>query len=159
MYIYVFPKEECLKIARKLRRNSSDIDDLLCYLPDDVFNKVGEVVEEYDEYYRAKIGDAKWNFPKEFTKSVSYSLCPPFNSSDIINTVSPVSTISSTLTIGNDPWVMKINLETAVVKVNPEIIDKQTDEAVKTILQGIDNMVLECYLREKKKRIDVTLIR
>lgn len=163
MDIYIFPREKCLEIARKNHEGQDRLDeDLLCYLPDDMFNRTLVVKQECGDCYKVGgVVSCFWRIPKEFAKPVPESIVvspttevpsmDSITSNTGIGYITSASIFSNSFTIGSDPWIMKINLETGIIEVNPEIIDMQPDKIVKDVLRAIDRTVLKCYLREKKK--------
>ena len=163
MNIYILPKYKCLEIAKKSYRKQYQSDeDLLHYLPDDMFNRTLVVKREYGDCYEVDgVVSCFWRIPKEFAKpapeavvgdtTTEVTSMDSITSNTGIGYITSASIFSNSFTIGSDPWIMKINLETGIIEVNPEIIDRQPDKIVKDILRAIDHTVLECYLREKKK--------
>lgn len=71
MYIYIFPKYQCLEIAKKNHREQYQSDEhLLHYLPDDIFNSILVVKQECGDCYEVDDGVVScfWRIPKEFAK-------------------------------------------------------------------------------------------
>lgn len=162
MYIYIFPKYQCLEIAKKNHREQYQSDeDLLHYLPDDMFNRILIPKQECGDCYKVDgVVSCFRRIPKDFAKPVPEAVVVSPTTkvfsmdSSIQNTGIEYNfyfNFSNYFTIGSDPWIMKTNLETGIIEVNPEIIDRQPDKIVQDILRAIDHTVLECYLREKKK--------
>ena len=168
MNIYILPKYQCLEIAKKNLREPYQSDEhLLRYLPDGIFNRTLAVKQEYSDRYKVDgVLGAFWYIPKEFAKpvpdAIAVSLTTEVPSMDSITystnigyTLNPVSPISNVFTIGRDPWIMKINLETGIIEVNPIVIDKQTDDIVKGVLCALNGAMLEEWRRFYGKQQDV----
>ena len=66
MNIYILPKYKCLEIAKKSYRKQYQSDeDLLHYLPDDMFNRTLVVKREYGDCYEVDgVVSCFWRIPK-----------------------------------------------------------------------------------------------
>lgn len=72
MYIYIFPKYQCLEVAKKNHREQYQSEEhLLHYLPDDMFNRILVVKQECGDCYEVDgVVSCFWRIPKEFAKPV-----------------------------------------------------------------------------------------
>ena len=68
-----------------------------------------------------------------------------YTDSNAVTCNNDINPISHQIVIGRDPWIMKI--DTAIVEVNPIVIDKQTDDIVKDVLCALNGVVLEEWKR------------
>lgn len=124
-YIYILPKDVCLDIARKNNPHEHQESVLLEYLPDTLYGSTVESLGILDGMYITIDG---WQVPVEFTQV--YTACLNSNE-ETSNTDNGL--VSHGTVIGKDPWVLRIDVESEMVKVNPIVIDNQTDDIVKDI--------------------------
>lgn len=150
-YIYILPKDVCLDIARKNNPHEHQESVLLEYLPDNLFGSTVESAGILDGMYITIDG---WQVPMEFTQELLQvdTICSDSNPVAYSN---ENSLISHEVVIGRDPWIMKIDTETAIVEVNPIVIDKQTDDIVKDVLCALNGAMLEEWRRFYGKQQDV----
>lgn len=140
MQILIFTKEECLEIAKIKNPTIDNEKTLLCSVPDYLFGTAASYKSCNDVAYFDV--DGRWEVPKEFACTVGEIL-----SSYTVSSIGR-SLLSHSIVIGSDPWILRIDTESAVVEVNPQVIDKQPDELAKEVLQALDNAVLEEYRKE-----------
>ena len=111
MQILIFTKEKCLEIAKIKNPTINNEKILLCNIPDYLFGTTAFYESCDDEAYFGV--DGKWVVPKEFARPVGEIL-----SSYIASSIGR-SLLSHSIVIGNDPWVLRIDTESAIVEVNP----------------------------------------
>ena len=150
-YIYILPKDVCLDIARKNNPHEDQESVLLEYLPDTLYGSTVESVGILDGMYITIDG---WWVPMEFTQE-SLQVDTMCSNSNPVAYSNENSLTSHQIVIGRDPWIMKIDTETAIVEVNPIVIDKQMDDIVKDILCALNGAMLEEWRRFYGKQQNV----
>lgn len=149
-YIHIFPKNICLEKAGLVDSPEVPEDVLLRGLPDRIFDSTLEYVDILEGCYLTADG---WLIPVEFTENLAKTVT---NNSSNLTYNDIVSSISTQVVIGRDPWIMKIDTETSVVQVNPIVIDNQIDNIVKDILHALNGMVVEELKRTYGKQQNVS---
>lgn len=144
MQILIFTKEKCLEIAKIKNPTINNEKILLCNIPDYLFGTTAFYEGCDDEAYFGV--DGGWEVPKEFARPVGDQV-GVISPSDAVYSIGR-SLLSHSIVIGSDPWILRIDTESAVVEVNPQVIDKQPDELAKEVLRALDNAVLEKYRQE-----------
>lgn len=92
-----------------------------------------------------------WQVPMEFTQVYTTGLNSNEETSNTDN-----GPVSHEIVIGKDPWVLRIDVENAMIQVNPIVIDKQTDDIVKDVLCALNGAVLEEWKRFYGKQQNVS---
>lgn len=145
MEISIFTKEKCLEIAKANNPTVDDEETLLCSIPDYLFGTIVSYESCDDEFYFG-VDDKLFVVPKEFARPVGGQVSAT-SPSDAVYSIGR-SLLSHTIQIGSNPWVLRIDTESAMVEVNPNVIDRQADELAKEVLKALDNAVLEEYRKE-----------
>lgn len=151
-YIYILPKDVCLDIARKNNPHKYQESVLLEYLPDTLYGSTVESLGILDGMYVTVDG---WQVPMEFTQE-SLQVDTICSNSNPVAYSNENSFISHEIVIGRDPWVLRIDVESAMVKVNPIVMHKQTDDIVKDVLCALNGAMLEEWRRFYGKQQDVS---
>lgn len=145
MFIELKSREECLNIARDLKVDNIPEDDLLCSIPDELFGTIQEVSKVLGGGYLTVDG---YLVPSSFIISCYDGIISGARDTDKLSYCGATNIRSNELVFNSDiGYVIKIDLKTGIVHVNPDIIDKQPEAIAKQVLECLDDLVLQTFNR------------